>query len=250
MLKSGIEYVDHSWNPWIGCRRVSDGCRNCYMYREQTRYGKDPSDIHRTTTSTWRQVKKFEPGAFVFVCSWSDFFLQDADPWRDDAWRVIEGRPDVTWVVVTKRPENISDRLPWGDGVPWPNVIGVVTIENQEMANLRVPLLLRSNFAVRGVSVGPMLGPVDIASAAGVTFWDDPVAGIRWVICEGESGPNARPMSPADARALRDQCVEAGIPFFFKQWGAWGPDGRRYHREKALPLLDDKIWNQMPVVNR
>lgn len=287
MLKSGIEYVDHSWNPWIGCRKVSEGCCNCYMHREMARFGQDPSNIHRTSAATWLQVKKFEPGAVVFVCSWSDFFLQDADPWRDDAWRVIEDRPDVTWVIVTKRPESIPGRLPWGNGTPWPNVIGVVTAETQEMADRRVPLLLRANFAVRGASVEPMLGPVklshmDVEMAGDPEwFWINaltgkhtdmgrpcrPVPRLDWVVCGGESGPDARPMPPAAARALRDQCVEAGTPFYFKQWGEWvphgwsehahgkpvheWPDGTRSYRigkKKAMPILDGKIWNQMPVV--
>ena len=293
MNNTGIEYVDHSWNPWIGCRKVSEGCRNCYMHREMDRYGQDPSDIHRTAAGTWKQVKKFEPGAWVFVCSWSDFFLSEADPWRDDAWKVMESRPDVVWVLVTKRPENIAGRLPWGSGTPWPNIIGVVTTENQEMADLRIPILLRSNFAIRGISIGPMLGPVNIRKyfMHSIRCPDMPMANepmswagssdrcecphLNWVIVEGESGPGARPMHPDWAMSVRDQCVEAGVPFFFKQWGEFGPWDhrrgtddvprvisvpfrpgcpdryplgwvRRVGKKSAGRLLDGREWNEVP----
>ena len=280
MNNTGIEYVDHSWNPWIGCRKVSEGCRNCYMHREMARYGQDPSDIHRTTDGTWKQVKKFEPGSRVFVCSWSDFFLAEADLWRDDAWKVMESRPDVVWVLVTKRPENITGRLPWGSGTPWPNVIGVATTENQEMADLRIPILLRSNFAIRGISIGPMLGPVNLNDGEFLidkTCFKYTIGRyLDWVIIEGESGPGARPMHPDWARLVRDQCVEAGVPFFFKQWGEFGPWDhrrgtddvprvisvpfrpgcpdryplgwvRRVGKKAAGRLIDGLEWNEVPL---
>ena len=226
-LNSGIEYVDHSWNPWVGCHPVSEGCRNCYMYREQRRFGQDPTVVRRTGEATWRQVKKFKTWSTVFVCSWSDFFIEEADAWRADAWRAMASRRDVEWVIVTKRPERIAGRLPWNDKLPWPNVVGMVTAENQKMADLRVPILLRASFQFYGLSVEPMLGPVDITS---------PTNFLDWVVCGCESGPQRRKTGIDWIRRLRDQCRLARIPFFLKQMEVGV-------RVVKMPALDDKRWS-------
>jgi protein gp37 len=247
MLNSGIEYIDHSWNPWIGCRKVSDGCLHCYMHREMARFGKDPADIHRTSKATWNQARKFAPGSTVFVCTWSDFFIEEADPWRDDAWAMIQSRPlAVKWLIVTKRPERIKGRLPWGKNTPWPNVVGIVTAENQEMADLRIPILLRENFAIRGVSVEPMLDEIDL-ERGGWSYLRPLIPppgnkggwkyGLDWVICGTESGPNRRPAKIEWIMSLRDQC--AGIPFFLKQMEVDG-------KVMKTPRLDGRQWTERP----
>lgn len=250
MLNSGIEYIDHSWNPWIGCHKVSPGCDNCYMHREMRRFGQNPGTVRRTSPATWKQALRFGKGSTVFVCTWSDFFIEEADQWRKFAWRLIEQRPDVRWLLVTKRPERIDGNLPWGDDQPWPNVVGIVTAENQEMADLRIPILLRSNFAVRGVSVEPMLGHVDLMAirvACGAHALDCACSAGRpcslhqrldWVICGGETGRGSRPMHPDWARSLRDQCQSADVPFFFKQWGEWG----NYYDQDGS---DSPLWSPL-----
>lgn len=116
--RSAIEWTDATWNPWIGCDKVSPGCAHCYMFAQQRQYGRDPSVVVRTSPATFlapvrkRKWLDLAPGSMVFTCSWGDFFHPDADPWRDDAWAVIEQRPDLIWQILTKRPERIPGRLP------------------------------------------------------------------------------------------------------------------------------------------
>jgi protein gp37 len=200
------------------------------MYREQKQYGQDPMEIRRTKPATFEKPilwNEKDPG-LVFTSSWTDFFLEEADPWRMSAWHIIRMTPNNTYQILTKRPENIVERLPhdWGDG--WPNVWLGVSVENQEMANLRIPILVDIPAKVRFLSCEPLIGPITLSR------WLEPQQRIRWVIVGGESGPadRARPMHPFWAEQIQYDCEVAGVPFFFKQWGRWGvnpitkPDGR------------------------
>jgi protein gp37 len=232
-----IEWTDHTWNPWQGCFKVSPGCVNCYMLREKRRFGQDPHRVVRSSLSTFSKPLSWKVAAKVFSCSWSDFFVEDADQWRDEAWEIIRGCPHLTFQILTKRPENIVDRLPayW----PLPNVWLGVTTETQREADLRIPLLLRIPAVVRFISVEPMLGAVDISQFLGKVngcnlycrtskdscrdqsgdcyHANDRAPGLDWVICGGESGPKARAMQVEWAESLREQCAAAGVPFFMKQ---------------------------------
>jgi len=240
---SAIAWTDHTWNPWQGCHKVSDGCLNCYMFRDMKRFGKVPSLVLRSIDSTFNAPMKWKELARVFVCSWSDFFIQEADRWRDSAWEIIRKTPHLTYQILTKRPERIKDCLPedWGQG--WPNVWLGVTTENQAMANLRVPALLKIPAAIHFVSVEPMLEVVNLANVImpdgdhlGNNLFNHGTGnGINWVICGGESGPKARPMHPDWVRGLRNQCQGARVPFFFKQWGEWLPAGQRANGCDELP---------------
>ena len=254
---SRIEWTDHTLNFWQGCRPVSEGCANCYMYRDKRRYGQDPAKVVRSKDATFKAARKWKTPARVFVCSWSDFFIEEADEWRAEAWEEIRKYPHLTWMILTKRPQNILNRLPsdWGNG--WPNVFLGVTAENQEQADKRIPILLQIPAAVRFVSVEPMLSNINIVPYIGhnaykcgcgwhdtentlfISGYDKCIDGpevavckncekraeiyraLDWVICGGESGPGARPMHPDWVRSLRDQCQAAGVPFLFKQWGEW-----------------------------
>lgn len=230
--RSSIEWTDATWNPWQGCTKVSPACKHCYMFRDLARYGKDPSVVRRSAEGTFRLPLKrgrdgqfkIPPGSKVFTCSWSDWFHADADPWRDEAWDIIRQRPDVIFQIVTKRTERIAEHLPqdWGDG--WPHVWLLATVENQEWADKRISELLAVPTLTRGLSIEPLLGPVDLGLMGTVPKAISPryrltYEFIDWVIAGGESGPGARPMNPAWPRSLRDQCQAAGVPFFFKQWG-------------------------------
>ncbi len=201
--QTGIDWTDHTHNPWQGCRKISPGCANCYMYTDKKRYGQDPSTVVRSKTVFNAPYKWKEP-ARVFECSWSDFFISDADPWRDEVWQIIRDNPHLIFQILTKRPQNIKDRLP----ADWPlkNVWLGVTAENQEMADIRLPILQKIPAVIRFVSVEPMLGPVTLSD------YD-----LDWIICGGESGPRARDMKPEWALALKDQCVKKGTAFFMKQ---------------------------------
>jgi protein gp37 len=116
---SAIEWTDGTWNPWYGCIKVSPGCRNCYMYREQKQYGGNPDDVRRSKTR-FQDPLKWGDSRTIFTCSWSDFFIDKADPWRPEAWEIIRQTPRHTYLVLTKRPERIEDQLPmtW----PWAHV--------------------------------------------------------------------------------------------------------------------------------
>src|SRR4051794_20471332 len=119
---SAIEWTDATYNPWRGCDKVSPGCAHCYMFREQRRYGRDPSVVVRAKDPTFYAPLRWQEPALVFTCSWSDWFHEAADSWREDAWDVLRQTPHLTYQILTKRPERITELLPedWGDG--WSNV--------------------------------------------------------------------------------------------------------------------------------
>lgn len=227
-----IEWTDATWNPWQGCRKVSQGCKNCYMYRDKTRYGQDPSVVVRSAPATFRgplSTKKYPPGALVFTCSWSDWFIEEADAWRDEAWAIVRARPDLTFQILTKRSDRIDAHLPEDWGMGYPNVWLGVSVEDRK-ALPRVDDLVRIPAVVRFLSVEPLLEAVDVSPYLG---------GVHWVIVGGESGPDARPMHPQWARDIRDQCDRAGVPLLFKQWGEWLPDSEVGQRND--PDLDVDI---------
>ena len=224
---SAIEWTEATWNPWHGCHKVSPGCAHCYMYREKRRYGQDPSIVTRGRT-TFGAPLKWTEARMVFTCSWSDFFIEDADPWRSEAWDIIRATPHHTYQILTKLPERISACLPsdWPLGNVW---LGV-SVETPRFF-WRIDLLRRIPAAIRFLSIEPLLAPMPAL----------PLEGISWVIVGGESGPRCRPMKPEWVRHIRDQCKETGVAFFFKQWGGPRKDttGRR---------LDGRTWNEMPRV--
>jgi len=234
-----IEWATETWNPITGCTKISPGCANCYAERMAKRlagrFGYPADDPFAITLheSQFKKPLKWRKPRMIFVCSMGDLFHEDVPfEWISlvisNAASAHRQNPKHKWLFLTKRPERILawrewvlktridvQHAAWFQHVAW---IGV-TAENQEQADKRIPILLQIPAAVRFVSVEPMLGPVDIDQY----LPDHPLcaAYIDWVICGGESGPGARPMHPAWARSLRDQCVDAGVPFFFKQWGEW-----------------------------
>ncbi len=180
------------WNPWHGCRKCSEGCENCYMYFLDRMRDQDGSRIYRTKNgfryplSKDRQGKyKVKSGEMIRVCMTSDFFLEEADAWRDDAWSVMRERKDVKFFLLTKRPGRVSSCLPydWGEG--WDNIFFNVTCENQQRADERIPILFELPFKHKGIMTAPLIGPVDIEKylAAGQ---------IEQVICGGENYDGSR----------------------------------------------------------
>lgn len=224
---SKIEWTDHTFNPWIGCTKVSPGCTHCYAeteakYRGWAIWGKGKTRM-RTSPSTWknpiqwnRQAQQERQRKRVFCASLADVFDAEIDPeWRSDLWEVVRNTPFLDWLLLTKRPEKITKMLPadWGDG--WPNVCLMTSVEDQLRSN-RVEILTSTPARFRALSVEPLLGPVKLKPE-----W---LKKLDWVIVGGESGGHARPMHPDWARALRDQCAAAKVKFLFKQWGCWTPD--------------------------
>ena len=237
---SAIEWCDHTFNPWVGCTKISAVCDNCYAEAWAKRTGNATlwqGERRFTSDANWRQPiiwnRKAEAAgvrARVFCASLADVFDNQApDIWRSLLWELIRATPALDWLLLTKRPQNIASRLPhdWGNG--WPNDWLGTTVENQAEADRRIPQLLAVPAARHFLSCEPLLGPVRLRS-----HWiryahpmrpSHPEAHldrrIDWVITGGESGPKARPMHPDWARGLRDQCADASVPFFFKRWGEW-----------------------------
>lgn len=299
MKNSKIEWTDHTFNPWVGCTRVSPGCQHCYAETlmadryKKVKWGPQGARV-RTSAAYWKQPLKWNREAEaagvrrrVFCASLADVFEDKADQayemanWREELWNLVQATPWLDWLVLTKRPENVRPMVPFAmEGNPyselaWPHNIWIGTsVENQQQADKRIPELLRIPAVVRFLSVEPLLGPVDLSNYQPF-IQNDPrpyrrAAGIlsghiSWVIVGGESGPDARPMHRDWARSVRDQCVEAGVPFFFKQNGEWlhwedapsdqpyswlqkNGEMRRVGKKAAGRLLDGREWNEYPQV--
>ena len=220
------------WNPWHGCRKISEGCQNCYMYYLDGLRDKDGSEIYRTKAGFRYPLSKDRSGAYrvksgemLRVCMTSDFFLEEADPWRPEAWRIIRERSDVKFFLLTKRPGRVERCLPpdWGDG--WLNVFFNVTAENQRRADERIPILLQLPFRHKGVMCAPFIGPVSIGRylAEGQ---------IEQVLCDGENYGGARPCHYEWVKALRDECVRYDVTFVFCGTGRrFVKDGKLYRIE-------------------
>lgn len=278
---SKIEWTDATFNPWVGCTKVSPACDHCYAEGWAKRSGAPElwqGARRRTSDAYWKQPLKWNvesPGKYgrrtrVFCASLADVFdNQVPNEWRDALWNLIEHTPNLQWLLLTKRPQNIARMLPadWGWG--YENVSLGVTAENQVEAARRIPLLLSWPARSYFVSCEPLLGPIDLTRLTfgattfnaltgerrhgGVTFPSD--AKLNWVISGGESGGGARPPLIGAVRWLRDQCAVAGAAFHFKQWGEFTPDDpaalqtsmRRVGKKRAGRLLDGVEHNGFPT---
>lgn len=276
---SPIEWTHHTFNPWWGCLRISQGCKHCYADTWAKRFGDDlwsaGSQRRFFGEAHWREPLKWEREARltgerrrVFCASMGDVFEDrpELDAHREKLWDLIERTPNLDWLLLTKRIENVARQVPWTH--QWPSNVWLgATMENQSAANERAELLLETNAAVRFVSAEPLLGPLDLSR------WLSPALKRRidWVIAGGESGPEARWMNPLWPISLRDQCLQYGVAFHFKQWGHWAPaehiegliaaklrritlhdanrtvDLVRVGKVKAGRILDGQTWNQFPV---
>lgn len=244
---SKIEWTDHTFNPWIGCTKVSDGCKHCYAENlmatryKRVEWGTQGKRV-RTSEANWKKplawnkkAEKLGVRYKVFCASLADVCeikkdQPEIDWWRNELGGLILETPNLDWLILTKRPENFNELFGYMFPFGYPKNIWVGTsVENQEQADKRIPELLNIPAKVRFLSMEPLLGPVDLGLMGTVPSDIRPNYTatydlIDWVIVGGESGANARPMHPKWARSLRDQCVEAGVPFLFKQWGEWHPD--------------------------
>jgi protein gp37 len=236
MGETKIEWCDFTFNPWVGCTKVSPGCDHCYAEGWAKRTGQSSlwaGTRRRTTRSNWLQPLKWnrearETGIHrkVFCASLGDVFdNQVPGEWRTDLFNLIWHTQHLEWLLLTKRPQNIRAMIETSSFLGLPaNVWLGTTAENQEEADRRIPHLLAVPATVRFLSCEPLLGPVDISRTEG----------IGWVIAGGESGGGKRPMNLAWMRALRDQCVAGDVPFF----------GKQDDKVKALP--SDLLVRQFP----
>jgi protein gp37 len=258
MGKSNIEWTDMTWNPVTGCTQISAGCKNCYAKKMANRFkGMGLKKYRNNFEVTCHPDALDKPLGWTkpqraFVCSMGDLFHEDVpDDFIQKVWAVLATATQHTYLILTKRPERmfgfVQDRINKGWGPACRNVYLGVSVEDQATADERIPLLLQAPAAKRFVSYEPALGPVDFSSYLPHKFnrephcpWCEdciPNEGVsdHWkqirednhgpfldqIIMGGETGPGARPMHPDWARSVRDQCKEAGVPFFFKQWGEY-----------------------------
>lgn len=326
-----ISWTDATFNPWVGCTKVSDGCKFCYAEElMDKRYGKvewGPTGTRvRTSAANWKQPirwsnqkwsecvtcqwrgalkdVKFNDTSYrlacpkcggevkptrmrVFCASLADVFEDRPElaEWRADLLAMIFNTPNLDWLLLTKRPENIlrqveeagailqkagnyaaaKEWLTWvkhGEKYAPNNVWLGTSVEDQDAADKRIPHLLEIPAKVRFLSMEPLLGPVSFSKVPGFNRIGLDLRGW-WVIVGGESGSKARPMNPAWVRSLRDQCSNADVPFHFKQWGEWVsvsevagpgahykfPDGRtvrKVGKHAAGRTLDGQIHSAFP----
>lgn len=247
-LNSGIEWTQATWNPVAGCTPVSPGCLNCYAARMALRLEKMPNGTGAKYRGTAKRARDGRPvftgrinidraalnlpktwrlGRIIFVNSMSDLFHEAVEEaFVREVFRVMEECPQHTFQVLTKRPERALELAP---RLPWPrNVWLGASVENQKYVH-RVNTLRRIPAAVRFLSCEPLIGPLPRL----------PLKGIHWVIVGGESGPRARPMERDWVVQIKAQCEDAGVAFFFKQWGG-------VRKSETGRELDGRTWDEMP----
>ena len=205
------------WNPWHGCHKLSAGCVNCYVYRTDGKHGIDSSVVKTKSFGLPVQKKrdgsyKIGAGEMVYTCFSSDFFVEDADEWRGEAWEMIRSRPDLRFLMITKRIDRLQAVVPddWGEG--YDNVTICCTMENQERADYRLPIYRAAPVKHKIIVCEPLLSAVDLSPYLG--------AWVEQVIVGGESGREARTCHYDWVLGIRRQCVEHGISFRFRQTGA------------------------------
>ena len=222
------------WNPWHGCRKISEGCQNCYMYYLDRVRNRNGADIYKTKNGFNYPLQKdkkgnykIKSGELIRVCMTSDFFLEEADEWRDEAWEIMRTRSDVKFFLLTKRPQRVKECLPadWGDG--WENIFFNVTCENQKRADERIPFLLDLPFKHKGIMAAPFIEAIDIEKYL-------QSGQIEQVICGGENYDGARPCSFEWVKSLRAQCEENNITFCFIETGT------KFIKDKKLYTIPSK----------
>lgn len=276
---SKIQWTDNTFNPWIGCNKVSPGCAHCYAERTFKRkprwadcWGPN-SRRSRTSDANWKKPIKWNKEAEasgetvrVFCASLADVFEyhHDVIKWREDLFELIQATPALTWQLLTKRPQHVLEMMPSEWYYEWPDNVQLgFSAENQDMFNKRIlhveAIKQRCNPKTVFVSIEPMLGPVRLGDYSEV---------VDWVIVGGESGPGARPMHTDWVRKMQSACECRLIPFFFKQWGEWVPSSQleeqptvvdldrflviddaamyRVGKRNAPRTLDGKIYHQFP----
>lgn len=218
------------WNPWHGCKKISPGCYNCYVYRRDAEFGKDSSIVTKTSNfdlplkKNRKKEYKLQPdGEPVYTCMTSDFFIKEADEWRPDVWRMIKYRSDLDFVVITKRIDRFMECIPgdWGDG--YDNVTIMCTCENQSRADYRLPIFLVAPIKHKSIIHEPMLEAINIEKYL-------QSGQIDQVTCGGESGDNARVCDFAWILETMEQCVKYDVSFWFKQTGAKFKKGNRIYQ--------------------
>ncbi len=252
MNQSPIEWTTATWNPVTGCTKVSPGCDHCYAETFAERFRGVPGHAYERGFDLQLRPERLEQPlrwprpSVIFVNSMSDLFHAEVpEGYIHQLVEVMRAASWHTFQLLTKRGERLerlSGRLTWPDNV-W---LGV-SVETPAYYS-RIRHLQRVDVGTRFLSCEPLLAALP----------ELPLAAIGWVIAGGESGAGSRPMDPGWARQVRDQCLDARVPFFFKQWGSWAPAGdgdgrapmRRTTKKQAGRLLDGRTWDEMPTTAR
>lgn len=245
MHQKGVKRMhEEVWNPWHGCKKYSEGCQNCYVYRRDGRIGLDASEIKKNKTFDLpiRKNKngeyKIPSGSLLYCCMTSDFFLEEADPWRMDIWDMIRLRKDLHFMIITKRIARFETCIPtdWKNG--WDHVSICCTIENQKQCDIRMPYFLKAPIKHKYIVCEPLLEKIQLAPYLNAT--------ILRVIAGGESGPTARICHYEWILDLREQCLQANVSFSFKQTGAlFLKDGKTYR----IPRKDQHSQAKKAAIN-
>jgi protein gp37 len=230
-----------NWEPWTGCYKVSDGCTYCYFYGPfSKRYGQNTilktEEFYKLMAKSAKGVYKIPSGKIVATCFASDFFIPEADDWRTEAWAMIKSRPDLEFLILTKRIDRFNVSLPadWGDG--YDNVNIGCTVENQEIADYRLPLFLSYPIKRRFVACAPLLGKIDLSQ-----YLD----GVEHVSVGGETGREARECDYEWVLDIRNQCELAGITFWFKNTGSFFKRGGVV--EKVNPFKQNSLAKELGI---
>jgi len=257
-MPTKIEWADEVWNPITGCSKISPGCVNCYAERFAKRlagrcgYPKDNPFQVKVHYDRLKNVDFGKKPKRIFVCSMGDLFHSFVPKAAiDNVLEIIAAHPQHTFIMLTKRPDNIDGMLydpdptaparELGGGDYLPNLWIGISAENQKYYDERIDYLLKIPAKKRIVSMEPLLGPIRLG---------EHIKNLDWVIVGGESGNFQRPydqlIKPDWVRSIRDQCVANGVPFFFKQWGSFCPAGNRLGKKMSGRELDGKTWEQFP----
>lgn len=226
------------WNPWHGCKRISSGCLNCYVYRRDSQFGKDSSIIEKTNAfdlplkkNKQNQYKLSSKDNPIYVCLTSDFFIEEADEWRKEIWKIMKSRKDLYFKIITKRIIRFYESLPddWANG--YNNVSIICTCENQKEADTRLPFFINLPILHKEIIHEPMLEKINIEKYLSKHQ-------IEQVICGGESGENARLCDFDWILNTREQCISNNISFYFKQTGSnFKMNHKIYHIPRKYQLI-------------
>jgi protein gp37 len=228
--RTAIEWTDKTWNPTTGCTKISPGCKFCYAEAITERFPNNFTNGFNFTLHPDRieEPRRWRKASRIFVNSMSDLFHEDMPlEFLQRVFRVMNECPQHIFQVLTKRDQRMVELAPH---LEWtPNIWLGVSVENQQYVH-RIDALRQVDAAVRFLSCEPLIGPLELN-----------LEGIHWVISGGESGPEHRPIEKVWVQAIRDQCLEAGVAYFHKQWGGRTP-------KSGGRLLDDRTWDEMPAV--
>lgn len=213
------------WNPWRGCKRCSEGCRYCYIHKGDYKRNIDTSEIVKTD-DFYKPIEKLKNGKYkiksgiVYLCFSSDFFIEEADCWRDECWKMIKERSDLKFLFLTKRIERFNDCIPddWDEG--YENVIICCTVENQKNADYKLAIFKELPIKHKCITAQPLIEKINMEK-----YLKD----IELVVVGGESDKNARPLNYDWVLDIRNQCINANVSFEFRQCGSnFIKDGKLY----------------------